>query len=68
MGLIKANNFANDYWFVFVTDSEEDNEREEGLPEGWDIAVDPGTDKRYFWHRDTKKATWNRPTTSTPIN
>ena len=31
------------------------------LPEGWVSVLDPTTNKKYYWHRETDTATWERP-------
>ncbi|EFN59143.1 expressed protein [Chlorella variabilis] len=40
---------------------------EEGLPPGWSVAFD-AQKKPYFWHKQTKKVQWDKPTADTPIN
>lgn len=37
-----------------------------GLPEGWSATRD-ASGKVYYWHRQTKKVQWDRPTAETPI-
>ena len=31
------------------------------LPKGWVSVLDPTTNKKYYWHRETDTATWERP-------
>lgn len=38
----------------------------EGLPEGWAVAYD-AQKRPYYWHRKTKRVTWEKPTEETPI-
>lgn len=40
---------------------------EEGLPEGWGVAFD-AQKRPYFWHKQTKKVMWEKPTADTPTN
>lgn len=40
---------------------------EKGLPEGWAVAFD-AQKKPYFWHKQTKKVQWDKPTADTPLN
>lgn len=48
-------------------EAERRRKAEEGLPEGWAVAFD-AQKKPYYWHRRTKKTTWEKPTADTPIN
>ena len=32
------------------------------LPEGWEIATDEALGRRYYYHKETKKTQWQRPT------
>lgn len=36
------------------------------LPEGWAVAYD-AQKRPYFWHTQTKKVQWDKPTKDTPI-
>jgi hypothetical protein len=40
---------------------------EEGLPEGWGVAFD-AQKRPYFWHKQTKKVMWEKPTADTPTS
>jgi hypothetical protein len=40
---------------------------EAGLPDGWGVAFD-GNKRPYYWHKVSKKVTWEKPTPQTPIN
>ena len=31
------------------------------LPDGWSAHVDKKSGKTYFYHKETKKSTWKRP-------
>lgn len=39
---------------------------EANLPPGWNVARDP-TGKPYYWHKDTQKTQWTKPTVDTAI-
>ena len=34
---------------------------EEKLPEGWAAAADPSSGETYFYNKETKETTWDRP-------
>lgn len=38
----------------------------DGLPDGWAVAYD-AQKRPYYWHRVTKRVTWEKPTAETPI-
>ncbi|PRW58093.1 E3 ubiquitin- ligase Su(dx)-like [Chlorella sorokiniana] len=48
-------------------EEERRKEAEKDLPEGWAVAFD-AQKKPYFWHKQTKKVQWDKPTADTPIN
>ena len=36
-------------------------QKERPLPPGWRAAVDPTSQRTYYWHEETKETTWRRP-------
>lgn len=48
-------------------DAQQKKPGEDGLPDGWAVAFD-AQKRPYFWHKTTKKVTWDKPTADTPIN
>jgi hypothetical protein len=39
---------------------------EQGLPEGWSVAYD-AQKRPYYWHKETKKVQWDKPTAETAV-
>ena len=40
------------------------SEKEDDLPDGWDVLVDPQTGESYYYNSGTQEATWERPSTN----
>lgn len=45
---------------------QEEIENEEPLPDGWDEAIDPVTNIKYYYHRQLMISKWERPTSAVP--
>ncbi|KAG7661661.1 SET2 [[Candida] subhashii] len=50
----------------YVQDSQQPIKLEEDLPEGWEVAFDPRTRSKYYYHRMLQISRWDRPAASVP--
>ncbi|KAK6197529.1 uncharacterized protein RJT21DRAFT_58016 [Scheffersomyces amazonensis] len=50
-----------------VEEKVEESQEDGDLPPGWESALDPGTQKIYYYHRELQKSSWERPVATPPI-